>query len=74
MCQSQGTGGGDDLLMGLELAGAVPLLLSPRSQPRLFLSLQGQQWGERGRRWQAGKAGQTWLLLSTTQAVPTIFW
>lgn len=51
-CASLGEGWeGDYWLVRLELAGAVPFSLSPRSQFILFLSLQGQQQTERGRRW-----------------------
>lgn len=68
-----GAGGGDDLLMGCELAGAVPLSSgqgdnSDSSFP--FRDSTGE--GGRGTRWQAGKADQTWLLLITTKGASTV--
>lgn len=64
---------GDDLLMGCELAGAVPLSSgqgdnSDSSFP--FRDSTGE--GGRGTRWQAGKADQTWLLLITTKGASTV--
>lgn len=40
---------GDNWLISLELARAVPFSLSPRSHFILSLSLEGQQWREGGR-------------------------
>lgn len=58
---------GGNWLISLELARAVPFSLSPTHNSYSSFPFRDSS-GERGQRWQAGRAGQAWPLPSTVKA------